>query len=71
MARRIGWLALGVLSGPFVAFLTLAVGCAMPWQLLGTMCGHNIYASAALIAVAAWAIVVVAYGIRCALRLVR
>jgi hypothetical protein len=51
-----------LLSGPAFAVLILAVGCALPWQLLGVMCGHNGYLSLLIFTLAGWALLVVGWA---------
>jgi hypothetical protein len=59
MARRSLYFLAALASGPLVALLVLAIGCAPGWPVLGVMCGHNAYTSLALLSLVAWGILVV------------
>jgi hypothetical protein len=50
-------------SGPIFAFVVLAVGCAVPWQLLGVWCGHNAVLSLVVLSVAGWLVAAVAIAV--------
>jgi hypothetical protein len=43
-----------VLGVPALSLAALALGCAEPWQVLDTMCGHNALFSLALFCIVGW-----------------
>ena len=63
MSRSAVRFILALLAGPTVAGLVVAIGCMLPWQVLGVMCGHNAFFSFLLFTVAVWALLFFAYGV--------
>ena len=49
-----------LVGAPVLAVCLVALGCALPLQLLGVMCGHNAPLTLALLTVAGWIVLGVA-----------
>ena len=56
MSRPLILIVCALVGGFALAFAVIVAGCAQPWQLLDSMCGHNAYMSLGLFTVCAWAL---------------